>query len=88
MVCDVPAHQICMGKYMAWHVACKGCCGCGRVSPNQADEFSVCGLGLGRVCDAVGRDGAGKGRNRSLLRTVRLRMGCSRREEVAAVGFA
>src|SRR2546430_13119860 len=51
-------------------------------------EFSVCGLGFGRVCEGVGRDGAGKGRNRSLLRAVRLRMDCPRRKEVAAVGFA
>src|SRR2546430_9548783 len=51
-------------------------------------EFSECGLGFGRVCEGVGRDGAGKGRNRSLLRAVRLRMDCPRRKEVAAVGFA
>src|SRR5256885_16328861 len=29
-------------------------------------EFSVCGLGFSRVCDKVGRDGAGGGRNRLL----------------------
>ena len=27
MYCDVPAHQICVGKYIAWHVAGSGCCG-------------------------------------------------------------
>jgi len=41
MYCDVPAHQICVGKYIAWHVAGSGCCGvvgvgsgCSRTKPS------------------------------------------------------
>ena len=42
IICDVPAHQICMGSYMAWRAWRRGVvwrCGCCKgVPPNQ----SVC----------------------------------------------